>query len=71
MKTWDDGKKFMHEASILTSIEIKEIEEYLKCENDDISISCLLSQDETSFVIVKSMNKNKILEIEQILSKYD
>ncbi|OLS28568.1 MAG: hypothetical protein HeimC2_06250 [Candidatus Heimdallarchaeota archaeon LC_2] len=70
LKTWDTGKKFMQEVSILTKIEIKEIEEYLKCENDEITISCHLSQKGDSFVLVKSINTDLILEIDHLLSKF-
>lgn len=63
----DAGRKFMNGVSELTGLEINEVEEYLKCKNENISVSCQLKFDGKSFVMVKTENQELLDQIKQLL----
>ncbi|MHA2029782.1 MAG: hypothetical protein ACW99Q_10355 [Candidatus Kariarchaeaceae archaeon] len=67
LSSLEDGKKFMNSVSELTGLVMKEVEEYLKCENDEISVSCQLMQNGRSFVIVETENQELLTKIQNLL----
>ena len=48
-------------------MEIVEVEEYLRCENENISVSCHLNPEGHTFILAKSNDKNLLAKIEKIL----
>lgn len=67
LQSWEDGRDFMKKVSKLTGLEVYEIEEYLKCENNEISVSCHLKFDGKSFVLIKTENQEIVDEIKKLI----
>lgn len=67
LSSLDEGRKFMTRASELTGLKIIEVEEFLKCENEIISVSCQLKFDGKSFVVIKTEDQELLNQIKELL----
>ena len=65
--SWQDGRNVMTTISKNINLEVVEVEEYLRCENDNISVSCHLSPEGHAFILAKSSDKKLLGKIEKIL----
>lgn len=65
--TWEDGRSAMTKISENIKLEIVEAEEYLRCKDDNIEVSCHLNPEGYAFILAKSTDKNLLGKIEEIL----